>query len=308
MIVAKTQPVAQQLKTVQVIPATAFDAAGNVTLDPMRKLWERLENAGIRVLIPCAGSAEFHSLSEDEIVTVIRAARRTVGNQVLVLAPIGGALVVARRLAERCLEVGANGLLVMPLEFPYLSDVGARTYYEALLDTLQAPVLLYKKGDVPSDKLLLDLSNHPWLVGVKYAVPDIPAFQQVVERDAQRSAWYCGLAERYAPYFHWAGAAGYTSGAGNVCPRITLRLFESLAKGDWQEAMRWQRVILPIEYHRARDKNSYNVTTLKYALQRCGLDFGPPRPPQRWLTREEMLELDQILEPILEAEKRLAAP
>ncbi|GIW96582.1 MAG: putative 5-dehydro-4-deoxyglucarate dehydratase 2 [Pirellulaceae bacterium] len=307
MITPRTEALARRLANVQVIPATAFDASGGVALETMQRHWEQLVEAGIRVFVPGAGSAEFHSLTDEELLAVIRAARRTLGDSITLVAPIGRALKSAQRLAAECLEAGADALLVMPLDFPYLSDTGARRYYEALLDSVEAPLLIYKKDDIPSHDLLLALSDHPWLVGVKYAQPDVAGFQRIVEQDAGRSAWYCGLAERYAPYFHLAGAASYTSGAGNICPRITLKLFQALLEGNWNEALRWQRALLPIEYHRAQEKNSYNVTTLKYALRHLGLDFGPPRPPQRCLTDSEIAKLDELLDPILKLEKELAA-
>ena len=52
----------EQLHTVQLVPLTAFDASGNLNLEPMRQQIQRLFDAGIRVFIPCAGSSEFHTL------------------------------------------------------------------------------------------------------------------------------------------------------------------------------------------------------------------------------------------------------
>jgi 4-hydroxy-tetrahydrodipicolinate synthase len=295
-----------RLQTVQLVPPTAFDAHGKLALDPMRRHWQRMLEAGIRVFLPCAGSAEFHSLSADEIVSTIQAAHKELGGQAVLVAPVGGALPAACDLAKRCLEVGADAILVMPLEFPYLSDAGARDYYRTLLDFVNAPVLIYKKSDIPSDQLLLELGDEKHLIGVKYAVNDIASFQRVVETDGGRLAWYCGSAERYAPYFALAGASGYTSGAGNICPRITLAMQKALEAGKWKEAIEWQRILLPIEYYRARSGNSYNVSFLKYAMRHCGYDFGHPRPPQRRLTADEMREIDAILTPLLQRERQMA--
>jgi 4-hydroxy-tetrahydrodipicolinate synthase len=296
-----------RLRTVQLVPVTAFDARGQLALDPMQQLTARLLEAGVRVFIPCAGSAEFHSLTREEIVASVRMTRSVVEQQALVIAPVGQQLPDALRLADEAAEAGAEALLVMPLDFPYLSNEGARDYYQALLEKAPLPLLVYKKSEIPSDALLLDLADHPRLVGVKYAVNDLAAVQRMVERDEGRIEWYCGSAERYAPYFALAGCPGYTSGAGNVCPRITLALHAALAAGQWKEAFEWQRILLPIEHYRARAGNSYNISFLKYAVRRTGLDFGQPRPPQRRLTAAEQREIDELLEKILAAESELAA-
>jgi 4-hydroxy-tetrahydrodipicolinate synthase len=291
------------LHTVQLVPITAFDEQGKLALAPMQTLTARLHAAGIRVFIPCAGSAEFHSLDPEEIVAAVRMTRETIGSDGVVLAPIGQWLEHAVRLGEASLEAGADALLAMPLSFPYLSDAGARDYYLSLLERLNCPMLVYKKDAIPSDELLLDLAGHPNLIGVKYAVNDLDAFTRIVQRDGGRIDWYCGSAERFAPFFMLAGAPGYTSGAGNVVPRLTLAMHAAASRGDWPEAMRLQAVIRPIEDYRARAGSSYNISFLKHAIRSTGLDFGLPRPPQRRLSEEEMHEIEALMGPLLEAER-----
>lgn len=295
----------EQLHTVQMVPITAFDAADELAIDPMRSLFQRLFDAGIRVVIPCAGSAEFHSLSPEEIVAVIGMAKEVMGDEGVVVAPIGLSLQYATRLGEMSLDAGADALLVMPLGFPYLSNEGARDYYLALLDRLDAPAMIYKKAAIPSDDLLLELAGHPNLYGVKYAENNMDAFNTVVQRDAGRIDWFCGSAERFAPFYALAGSPGYTSGAGSICPRVTLAMHAAMRAGNWPEAMRLQRIILPIEHFRARADNSYNVSFLKYAVTHTGLNFGEPRPPQRRLTVGEKREIDDIIQPIIAAETAL---
>ena len=295
------------LHEVQVVTLTAFDVSGELALSPMRELTGRLLAAGVRAFIPCAGSAEFHTLRADEIVAVIRMTRDVIGDRACVLAPVGFQLPAAIDLGRRACDAGADGVLVMPLVNPYLSDVGARDYYLTLLDRLQCPTVIYKKAPVPSDDLLLELAGHQSLIGVKYAGTDISQFQRLVDRDRGRVEWYCGNAERYAPFFALAGARGYTSGAGNVCPYLTLALHAALRSGDWAEALRLQKTILPIEHYRAQADNSYNVSLLKHAIRQTGLDFGQPRPPYRRLTRSEQHEIDEMMGPILAAEQQQAA-
>jgi 4-hydroxy-tetrahydrodipicolinate synthase len=294
------------LHTVQLVPLTAFDARGRLNLPPMRQQAQRLLEAGIRVFIPCAGSSEFHALGGDEIVAAIRLTREVVGDQARVIAPVGLQLPYAIEVGRRAVAEGADSMLVMPLAFPYLSDVGARDYYTALMEEVGCPTIIYKKDTIPSHELLLELASHPLMIGVKYSLPDVTQFQQVVAQDRGRIDWFCGHAERYAPYFALAGAPGYTSGAGNICPRVTLAMHAALASGDYQEALRWQQVLLPIEQYRARDANSYNVSFLKHAMRQTGIDFGPPRPPYRQLTEAERQEIDAIIEPILATEAELA--
>jgi 4-hydroxy-tetrahydrodipicolinate synthase len=295
----------EDLHGVQVVPLTAFDEQGQLALSPMRWLISRLFHAGVRAFIPCAGSSEFHTLQPAEILAVLQMVRDVLGHRARMLAPVGMQLSQAIELGHAARAAGADGVLVMPLVHPYLSDAGARDYYLALMDQLQCPTVIYKKAAVPSHDLLLELAEHPCLLGVKYAGLDVSAFQAVVQRDGGRLDWYCGNAERYAPFFALAGAPGYTSGAANICPRLSLAMHAALRRCDWPEALRLQQIILPIELFRARDENSYNVSFLKQAIRAHKMDFGPPRPPYRRLALEEAREIDRLLPPILEAERQL---
>jgi 4-hydroxy-tetrahydrodipicolinate synthase len=296
-----------QLRTVQLVPLTAFDSTGALHPAPMQQQIERLLAAGIRVFIPCAGSSEFHTLNAEEVIESVRLTREVVGSRARVLVPVGLQLAHAVQLGQRGVDAGADAMLVMPLPFPYLSDAGARDYYLELLRQTDCPAIIYKKDAIPSHELLLELAAHERIVGVKYAMPDIAPFQQLVRQDGGRIDWYCGHAERYAPFFALAGSPGYTSGAGNICPRVTLALHRALSAGDYAEALRWQRVLLPIEEYRARDGSSYNVSFLKQAIRAVGLDFGEPRPPYRRLTEAERRAIDALIAPILAAEAELAA-
>ena len=296
-----------QLHTVQLVPVTPFDEEGQVSQDQVVRLYQRLETAGIRVFIPCAGSAEFHTLTSSEILQVIQIARETLAEQATIVAPIGFQVDFAVELGNQAHQAGAAAALVMPLTFPYLSDAGAEDYYRRLLDQIDCPVLIYKKGPVPSDDLLLRLADHPNLVGVKYAVNDLNAFNQVVAADAGRIDWYCGSAERFAPFFAIAGSRGFTSGAANICPALVLGMQAALESGDWQEAMRLQHLILPIENYRDRQESSFHVSLLKYAVTCTGIECGLPRPPQRQLTAEEQADIRQLVETVTASEEQYLA-
>lgn len=293
-----------RLRTVHLVPLTAFDAKGQVDVDVQTEHARRSAEAGIRVFLPGAGTSEFHSLSADEVVDVVKATKIGAGDDALVFAPIGLQVGHAIEIGRRSLDAGADGVMFMPFGHPYLSDEGAFEYYRAVIGELRCPSLIYKKAPLPSNGLLLKLSRDPRVVGFKYAWNQMHEFRTTVLADRGRSEWLCGSAERFAPYYMLAGATGYTTGAGNVCPRLVLAMHAALAAGDWSEGLRLQELILPIENYRAREGDSFNISMLKHAVTHTGLDFGPPRPPQRSLTDEQRTEIDELLEPILAAESR----
>lgn len=294
------------LRTVHLVPLTAFDSQGRLNRDVQTQHIARMYAAGMRVFLPAAGTSEFHSLSADEIVELVRITREASGPDAVIFAPVGLQVGFAIDVARRSVEAGADGIMFMPFVHPYLNDAGARDYYHAVLDTVDCPALIYKKAPVPSNELLLELADHPQVVGVKYAVNEMHAFRKVVLADQGRIEWLCGSAERFAPFYMLAGAPGYTTGAGNLCPHVTLAMHAAFKSGDYAEGLRLQQILLPIEDYRARTGDSYNVSMLKQGGTTLGLDFGPPRPPQRQLTATERSEIDTLLQPIFAAEGELA--
>ena len=116
------------------------------------------------------------------------------------------------------MAAGADGVMFMPFGHPYLSDQGALAYFRDVMKELRCPVMIYKKADIPSNELLLNLARDPRVVGVKYAVNNMAQFRQTILADQTGTQWLCGSAERFAPFFMLAGSTGYTTGAGNLCP------------------------------------------------------------------------------------------
>lgn len=296
------------MSTVQLVPLTPMSPDGKrVEYERLTMFARDLYDAGIRVFLPAAGTGEFHSLSTKEVVQCVEATKAGVGPDAMVIAPVGFGLAHALEIGRGAIDHEADGLLVMPPVHPYLCDEGVRDYLLALAKELPLPVLAYKKGPAPSDGLLLELCKSGKLAGVKYGENNLDAAAKLIKAVGDAAVVSCGIAERYAAYFHLAGASGYTSGAGNLCPRLTLAMHAALMKSDYAEATRLLNIMRPIEDYRARAGDSYNISMLKSAMKATGRDFGPARLPQRPITASEQREIETLVEPILAAERAAAS-
>ncbi len=297
----------EDLSTVHLVPLTPFTPSSEVNLETHSIHIQRLHQQGIEVFLPAAATSGFYQLTANEISSIVKATVEATHGQAKVFAPLGLNLLEAIQIGKQAKEDGATGIMFMPATAPYLSDEGLKAYYIKVMEEVGLPTLIYKKAALPSNNLLLILSDHNQLVGIKYASADIEAFHQVVQQDQGRLAWLCGLAERYANAFMAQGAGGYTSGAGNLAPKTTLALHNALQAGDLKEARRLQEILLPIERYRGRAGDSYNVSMLQYSMRLLDepLDYGSPRLPMRELTPEEKIEIEETLKPILEFERKL---
>ncbi|HEY2250276.1 MAG TPA: dihydrodipicolinate synthase family protein, partial [Planctomycetaceae bacterium] len=111
-----------KLRTVHLVPLTAFDAQGQLALEIQARHTVRMYAAGIRVFMPAAGTSEFHSLSADEIVSLVRVTRDASGPDAQIFAPVGLQVQHAIDVGSRSLEAGATGIMFMPFAHPYLCN------------------------------------------------------------------------------------------------------------------------------------------------------------------------------------------
>ncbi len=285
------------LKGVGVTTATPF-APDDLRLDlaALRKNLAFLLDHGIGVLYPCGNTGEFHSLTQEEWRGVVSETARIAQGRAVVLACVGYSAEAAIEMARYALERGADGVMVMPPMHTYRSAQGLVLYYRRIVETLDAPAVIYKRGEAPSDELLAELVRDDRVVGVKYAVNELNRFANVVARtQGTKAIWTCGTAERWAPFFALAGAQGFTSGIANFAPGLALEMMAALRSGDHPKAMRVRARALPFEELRARHEDANNVPAVKAAMECLGLSAGPPRPPLMQLSEEDHATMRRIL-------------
>lgn len=288
--------------TVHLVPPSPFTPDGkHVDADRLGALVDSRIQKGIRVVIPAAGTGEFHSLTVEESTDCIKAVVNAGRGSAAVLAPIGLGIEHALAIGEKAMNDGADGVLVMPPVHPYLSDSGVKLYFEAIFNALKTPLWVYKRGPFPSNECLSELAASGVVTGVKYAVNDMNALSDFIEKTADSCHIVCGTAERNAPFFHLAGARGFTSGVAMLFPELSLQLHAALTSQNYSEAMRIRSILNPFELFRARHADSLNISAIKAGMDLIGEPVGPVRPPNRPLTLKELDELQLVIQSIQES-------
>lgn len=265
-----------------------------------------LAEHGIRLLIPCGNVGEFHSLTFDEWRVVVSETVSAAGGAIVVPG-IGGSLRDAVRMAECARELGAAGVMLLPFHHTYTSTAGVRAYMEALLQ-LEFPLVVYLRGEALPESILETLASNPWLVGAKFAQPDVRRLARLTRLTSTSAlAWSCGLAELSAPMYWLAGARGFTSGVANFAPRLTLAIFDALERGDFYRALELVSLVSPFEELRARQASANNVPAVKEAMELFGRPVGPVRAPLSELSIGDRRELEVVVGHIRELEEQMTA-
>lgn len=275
---------------------TPFTRNGEVDLQAVKRNARFLVDRGISILIPNGNTGEFQSLTLDECKAVLEATLEEVGGQATIVASGGYATKTAIELGRHAQRAGAQAYMLHHPVHTFLSADGLVEYYTRIADALEIGVVIYKRKPDVTDEVLAKVVTHPNVVGVKYAVNDLNAFTNLVQRLPDVDVvWSCGTAERFAPFFFLGGAVAYTSGIANFAPEMTLAMWRALQDGRWDEVMAARQRILPFEQLRARHDSAYNVPAVKEAMRQLGMDTGVVREPITPIAPADREEVTRIL-------------
>ena len=277
------------LRGYSVTTTTPFiDDLSQIDLEAVSTNIKFLVENEVPLIIPNGNTGEFYSLSEDEWETVLRASVDASGRKSTIMSGVGHSITTAVSQLETVRDLGVSAVMIHYPQHVFVSEEGLLGYYRTLLEAAKGlNVVLYKKGALLSDDMLEKLMKYENLVGVKYAFGRIVDFSRTVHRLGHKIVWSCGTAERFAPFFFMAGAKAFTSGLCNFAPQVSMRMFEALKKGDFEEAMKVQRMITPLEDLREGRGVANNVPIVKAAMDHIGLKGGLCRSPIHPLSNEE---------------------
>jgi len=264
------------------------DDLSEVDTDAISINIEFLTKNNVPLIIPNGNTGEFYSLSETEWTMVLRAAVEASGGDAVIMAGVGHSTTTALSQIETVRKLDVPAVMIHYPQHVFVSEEGLLAYYRTILDAAKdLNVVLYKKGPLLTDAMLEKLMAYDNLVGVKYAFGRIVDFSRTVHNLGHKIVWSCGTAERFAPFFFLAGAKAFTSGLCNFAPHVSKRMFDALKRDDFEEAMKVQKMITPLEDLREGRGAANNVPIVKAAMDHVGLKGGLCRPPIHPLSHDE---------------------
>jgi 4-hydroxy-tetrahydrodipicolinate synthase len=287
------------LQSVVAVTVTPFDGYDRIDEAAYGAIIRRMVAGGVRTITANGNTGEFYALSASEVDHAIALAVSAADSaDAVVIGGVGhdvGRAVAGARAVE---AAGAAAIMVHQPVHPYQSAAGWLAYHQTIADAVpRLGVLCYVRDPRISGELLARLADEcPNVIAVKYAVPDVLRFARVIEAvPPGRLTWICGLAELWAPFFHLAGATGFTSGLATIAPALSVALHRHLAAGDTAEAMALWAQLRPLEELRAADASADNVSVVKGALAGLGLCAPSVRPPSSVLSEVDGAAVRKIV-------------
>jgi len=264
-----------------------IDDAGRVRSGVLARLVEDLIAAGVHGLTPLGSTGEFAYLNTGQRAEIVRTTVDAASGRVPVIAGVASTTTAdAVAQARHYQKLGANGILAILESYFPLADAQVETYFRAIADAVDVPVVLYTNPQFQRSDLSLDviarLAEHPRIRYIKDASTNTGRLLSIMNRCAGLKVFSASAHIPAAVML--IGGVGWMAGPACVIPRQSVRLYELCRAGQWPEAMALQRELWRINEIFAR----FNLAAcIKAALQLQGYDVGDPVAPQRPLNAEE---------------------
>ncbi|MEI9804431.1 MAG: dihydrodipicolinate synthase family protein [Pseudolabrys sp.] len=272
-----------------------IDAQGRIATDVLGRLSDDLIKAGVHGLTPLGSTGEFAYLTREQRYAVIETTIEAAHKRVPVIAGVASTSTAdAVEQAKAYQTLGADGILaILEAYFP-LKDAQVESYFRAIADAVDIPVVLYTNPQFQRSDLTLDviarLAEHPRIKYIKDASTNTGRLLSIMNRAPAMNVFSASAHIPAAVML--IGGVGWMAGPACIVPRQSVRLYELCRAQKWPEAMALQRELWRINEAFAR----FNLAAcIKAGLQIQGYAVGDPVPPQAALSAEDRKVVEGIL-------------
>ena len=276
-----------------------LDCSGQIRSDVLGRLCEDLITCGVHGLTPLGSTGEFAYLNNAQRAAVVQTTIEAARGRVPVVAGVASTSTLdAVAQAKACQQLGADGILaILEAYFP-LSDAQIESYFRAIADAVELPVVIYTNPQFQRADLTLDviarLATHPRINYIKDASTNTGRLLSIMNRCGDAIKVFSASAHIPAAVM-LIGGVGWMAGPACLIPRQSVELYNLCKAARWDEALALQRKLWRLNEAFAR----YNLAAcIKAGLAIQGYDVGDPVQPQAALTADERKAVEAVLREI----------
>jgi 4-hydroxy-tetrahydrodipicolinate synthase len=276
-----------------------LDPEGRIRTDVLGRLCDDLIKSGVHGLTPLGSTGEFAYLNQAQRVCVVQTTVEAAKGRVPVVAGVVSTSTAdAIAQAKSYQKLGVDGILaILETYFP-LGDTQVESYFRAIADAVDIPVVIYTNPQFQRSDLTLDviakLAAHPRIGYVKDASTNTGRLLSIINRCGDGIKVFSASAHIPAAVM-LIGGVGWMAGPACLIPRQSGALYNLCREKRWDEAMTLQRRLWRINEAFAR----YNLAAcIKAGLALQGYEVGDPVAPQSPLTAEQRRAVEAVLREI----------
>ncbi len=242
----------------------------------------KLNGTGLAGYLVLGSTGEAVSLSDAESEALVRTARRTAAPGRPVMA---GTARESTRLTidftNRMADAGAAAALVRSPAYykSRMTKDALRAHFLAVADKARVPVIVY---NIPANtgfsleaSLVIELSAHPNIIGLKESSGNIAYLGEVIRRVPRGFRYFLGSGSVFLPGLE-LGACGAILAVANAAPELCARIYGLFREGKLDEARKLQLDLIPLN---KGIMEGTGIAGIKHALDLRGYYGGPVRLP-----------------------------
>ena len=300
------ETIRKRLRGVSVPLITPMMNSGEVDQEGLRNNIRFLIESGIEeengFLLVLGTTGEFSSLGKEEACAAAKISIEECRGRVPVViganhSNIRDVVGFGRYVAD----LGADAILVRPVYYWGVpSEEMILRHYRMIAHEVPAAIVIYNRClsnvvDVPLPTLekLADMNQ---VVALKDGTHSLTKLDKTIKALSGKISCINGWGELYEPYSLLMGSDGFLSVAANFVPELSIKLFKAAQTGNFVEAERIHRLMLPVLDALFSGTYGQFIELAKYALQTIGLSGGPARSPLPKTTDEQKAILKRNLE------------
>lgn len=275
--------------------ATPFTASEDVDYGSLEENLHKYSQIPFKGLVVQGSNGEYPFLSEEERVEVVRAVRRTLPREKLLMAGSGCESTRATvKLTDKMAAAGADCVLVVTPSF-YKGKMDASAlihHYTEVADQSPVPVVLYS---VPANtglelplEAVLTLAQHQNILGLKDSGGDITRMALIAHRTSTLHFQLLAGSAGFLMAACAVGAVGGVCALANVLGHQVCELHQLCVSERWEEARTLQRRLIQPNTAVTR---GLGVPGLKAAMEWFGFHGGRCRSPLQPLSEAQRQQL-----------------
>lgn len=252
-------------------------------------------DCGADGIIVCGSLGEASTLTADEKIRILKAAKEVAGNKPVLLTVAEDSTRAAAALAQAAHAAGADGIMLLPA-MRYVSDERETlNHYQRVADASPLPIMIYNNpvayGVNITPEMYAQMAAEPKFVAIKESSGDIRTLTNVINAVGDRFAIFSGV-DDLALESLLMGADGWVAGLVVAFPKETVAIYKLARAGRVAEARAIYRWFAPLLH---LDVSMKLVQNLKLAEAMVGVGSEHVRAPRLPLAGAERERVQAII-------------
>ena len=269
-----------------------------ISIHQFRENINKYNTSGLAGYVVGGSSGEAAYLTDEESEILIKEAleSRSPGKKIIAgTARESTSSTIA--FTNRLVELGIEAALIRTPSYfkSVMTGEALKRHYYAIADKVQIPVIPYHIPQVTGlsidQKLVIALSEHPNIIGIKDSSGNLPFLGEVIPDLPPDFSYLLGAGSVFL-FGLSLGASGGILRLADVIPEQCVMLYNDFMNGEWKRASKLQRDIIPLNNAIIQ---THGIAGTKHALDSLGFFGGSPRTPILPLHEDGKKEIEQIL-------------